>query len=113
MRYLTAILGVLAMIATLSGPVAALTAVAPCDQAAMAKMVPASDMGPCKPATKACAEPCLAPGLCQSNCGSALLFIKVDPEDSIASLLKVKLTVEASEQPPGTASPVDGPPPKL
>jgi hypothetical protein len=42
MRHLMAILGVLAMLVTLSGPVAALAVPVPCHDASMAKMTMAS-----------------------------------------------------------------------
>ena len=113
MRYLMAILGVLAMLVTLSGPVAALTVKAPCHDASMAEMVMADDMAPCKPAAKACAEPCVAVGNCQSQCGSTAPFVGAGSDDPASLLLTMKLHLAPSEQPPGTDSPVDGPPPRI
>jgi hypothetical protein len=113
MRYLTAILGVLAMLVTLSGPLVAFTVRVPCDDASMAQMAMADDMKPCKPAAKACAEPCLAAGNCQSQCGSPVPFVRADLEGQAWPLFTMKLHMAESEQPPGTDSPVDGPPPRF
>lgn len=113
MRHLMAILGVLAMLVTLSGPVAALAATAPCHDASMAKMAMAGDdMPPCKPAAKACAAPCLAVGNCQSQCGFAAPLVRIDPDDLALPLFEMKLQASADERPPGTDPPVDGPPPR-
>lgn len=113
MRYLTAILGVLAMLVTLSGPVAALAAKAPCHDASMAEMVMADDMAPCKPAAKACTAPCLAAGNCQSQCGSPVSFVRADLNGLTSPLFTVKLHMAEGEHPPGTDTPVDGPPPRI
>jgi len=108
-----AILGVLAMLVILSGPVAALTARAPCHDASMAEMAMADDMAPCKPAAKACAEPCIALGNCQSQCGSTVPFVGIAPEDPASPLFTMTLHMAVSQQPLGTDSPVDGPPPRI
>jgi hypothetical protein len=113
MRYLMAILGVLAMLVTLSGPVAALAVTPPCHDASMAKMAMADDADPCESAAKACPEPCLAAGNCQSQCGSAVSFVGADVDEPVSPLFTMKLHVTGNEQPPGTDSPVDGPPPRL
>lgn len=113
MRYLTAILGVLAMLVTLSGPVAALTAPPPCHEASMAMMAMGDDAAPCKPTAKMCLEACLAVGSCQSQCGSVVPFVRADVNNVASPLLTMKLHVTESNQPPGTDSPVDGPPPRI
>ena len=112
MRHLIAVLGLLAMLVTLSGPVAALAAT-PCHDAAMAKMAMTDDMAPCKAAAKVCAEPCFATTNCQSQCWSTASLARVDPDDHILPLFAMKLRVAKSEHPPGATSPVDGPPPRL
>jgi hypothetical protein len=108
-----AILGVLAMLVTLSGPVAALAVSVPCD-AAMAKMTMAEDgMATCNPAAKTCAAPCLAAGSCQSHCGFVPPFVEIDSGDLALPQFSVALQVSEDEQPSGTDSPVDGPPPRF
>jgi hypothetical protein len=111
MRYLTAMLGVLAMLLSLSGPVAALAATAPCPD--MGTMVMAGDIAPCKTAAKSCADPCLASGKCQTQCGSAVPCVAADLDDFALSPFTVKISVAVGEQLSGTISPVDGPPPRL
>jgi|GEM_PF-4940534 len=73
----------------------------------------ADDMAPCKPAAKACAEPCLAVGNCQSQCGSTVPFVGIASDDPASLLFTMKLHMAVSQQPPGTDSPVDGPPPRI
>lgn len=107
-----AILGVLAMLVTLSGPVAALTVKPPCHDASMAEMAMADDAAPCKPAAKTCAEPCLAAGNCQSQCGSTVPFVGVGSGDPASPLFTMTLHMAVSQQPLGADSPVDGPPPR-
>jgi len=113
MRYLTAILGVLAMLVTLSEPVAALAVKAPCHDGSMADMVMADDMASCTPAAKACTEPCIAVGNCQSPCGSPVSFVSSDLNGLALPLFTLKLHMAEGEHPPGTDSPVDGPPPRI
>lgn len=113
MRHLMAILGVIAMLVTLSGPVAALTARVPCHDASMADMAMADDMAPCKTAAKPCAEPCLAAGGCQSQCGSTVPYLAADLDDLALPQIAMKLHVAEGEYPPDADSPVDGPPPRI
>jgi hypothetical protein len=114
MRHLMAIVGVLAMLVTLSGPVAALAMRVPCHDSAMAKMImTGDDMVACKPIAKACPAPCLAAGHCQSQCGSVAPFVQVDRDDLALPQFTTKLRMTEDEQPPGTVSPVDGPPPRI
>jgi hypothetical protein len=112
MRQLIAILGFLAMLVTLSGPIAALAAT-PCHEVSMVKMAMADDAAPCKAADKACAEPCLDATHCKSQCGSIMVFLHADPDNRALPPLAAKLHVASSEQPTGTTSPVDGPPPRI
>jgi hypothetical protein len=111
MRYLTAILGVLAMLVTLSGPVAALSVRTPCSDASMVAM--ADDMAPCKPAAMTCADNCLAASNCQNQCGSWVPFARVEQDDFASPHFAALLHVAQNEQPTGTDSPVDGPPPRF
>jgi hypothetical protein len=114
MRYLMAILGVLAMLVTLSGPVAALAVSVPCHDATMARMTMGGEgMATCNPAAKTCAAPCLAAGSCQSHCGFVPHFVQIDCGDLALPQFSMKLYVIEDEQPTGTESPVDGPPPRF
>lgn len=108
MRFLMAILGILAMLVILSGPVTALAMTAPCDEMAMAE-----DMPPCEPAAKTCAGPCLAVSKCHSPCSSVMPFVGAEPGDIVSPLLAGNLRVADIKHPPGADSPVDGPPPRI
>lgn len=110
MRGLIVILWLFAMLVPLSGPVAASAVAAPCDDASMAEMVMA-DMESCT--AKDCVAPCLATGICQNQCGSAVPLLRIDPDYLVSPILAVKLHVTESEPPSGTGSPVDGPPPRI
>lgn len=110
MRHLATILGVLAMLVSLTGPLAALAAMAPCEDASMAMM---DDMAPCTSAAKACAVTCPAAGNCQSPCGSTLPGLSADVDGLASPLFMNKLRMALSVAPPGADSPVDGPPPRI
>jgi hypothetical protein len=112
MRYLIAILGVLAMLVTLSGPVAALTATLPCHHESMAKAAAAHDAKPCMPKAGTCSQSCPAAGYCQSKCGPTAPFARAHAGERASLLLTMKLLIAASVEPSGTDTPVEGPPPR-
>jgi hypothetical protein len=80
----------------------------------MAKMNMAGDgMATCNSASKSCAVPCLAAGNCQSHCGSLAPFVQADRHDLALPQFSMVMHVTEGKEPPGTDSPVDGPPPRF